>query len=75
MNKLYYVVHQETYDNGSPNGLITIGVYRVEHTTCELKKFAELETDTDSPYTYEEEIQIYLDDVEETYVEYQFVRL
>lgn len=62
MRIIYYTIEKETYPNGMENGLITINLYWVVDGL--LKKVAELETDTDSPFTYEEEIQEWVDENE-----------
>ena len=72
MENLYYTIEKETYPNGMENGLITINLYKI--VGGELKRLPRLETDTDSPYTYEEEIQEWVDEQGEQ-EEYNYIRL
>ena len=62
MKKLYYTVLVETYNDGTPNGLRTITVYKIENN--QLKGFTELHCSSDelgNPfYTNEEEMQEWL---------------
>lgn len=70
MKKLFYVVKKHTDIVGDFNGLITIKVYETNN-----KLFCEIETDTNSPYTIEEEIQEYLDENGYGDETFEFVKL
>lgn len=60
MRRIFYKVEKNTYDEGSFNGLVTIRCYTIEGD--DLKLFFEVETTDESPFTIEEEIQLYLVD-------------
>ena len=60
MRKIFYKTVNNTYEDGSFNGLITVVCFIIENN--DLKIFFEIETTDMSPYTIEEEIQNYLDD-------------
>ena len=59
MKRIFYTVSEDIYDNGSRNGLITISVYHI--VDGDLVLLIQLETDTDSLYTFEEEVVDWVD--------------
>lgn len=64
---LFYTVNYQRYEEGSLNGLRTIKVYKIENNIPKL--FAELECKSDDLgnefMSDEEEIQEYLDEIQE----------
>lgn len=73
MKNLFYVVSYDTYSDGSFNGLQTITVYEIVENFP--KEFCTIETNTDSPYTIEEEIQEWLDNNGYEDEQFNFYRL
>lgn len=72
MKNLYYTIKEETYSDGMENGLITINIYKI--VGGDLKRAGGIETSTNSPFTYEEEIQEWVDELNEE-EEYNYIRL
>lgn len=54
MKKIFYTVEKDTYDNGSHNGIEYLNLYHIVNNDLELIDI--VETDSDSPFTREEEI-------------------
>lgn len=68
IDNLYYVKEKQTYDDGSPNGLVNVRLYIIEDDTP-LKFGRDLEIDDENPITdilYEvmREEGYYMDDIE-----------
>lgn len=72
MGTLYYVVEKHTSERFL-NGTITITVYVID-SNRQIKTYCELNTSTLSPYTYQEEIQEYLDE-EGVTEDFNFIKL
>jgi hypothetical protein len=67
-DELYYVKEKQTYDDGSPNGLVNVRLYMIENNRP-LKFGRDLEIDNENPITdilYEvmQEEGYYMDDIE-----------
>lgn len=73
MRNLFYVVSEDTYEDGSFNGLQTTVVYDIVENFP--KEFCSIEANTDSPYTFEEEIQEWLDNNGYEDEQFNFYRL